>query len=526
MAEEPEQRPEQPDQQSWLRRWLSLGRQPRSGDIIAGQIGENARNIVVGKNVIQIGTLRVPRYLALAIAAGLALIAFSTAVLAWSASGAATRWGQPARMTGLFNIAVATFGEVNAAGQIKTTENGRRLSQWVYEALQTEYTKNDDLARLVNVQIWHGTPGLFGRTAEFDVLQGNDAPNQLAERVNAHLVIYGNINAQSTPPGLELKFFIAPQVRSEANSVIGSYIMGQPIPVMLPFDANNPVGNLATGDSLNTRAAALSLLTIGLTYELAGKYQKALDLFQQATTTLSKLEPGNGQEIPYFFMGREALFLGEEQTAEQAFQQALLASNQQSVRAQIGLGSVYLVRAQNLLVTPTLSLAQQQAAQAQLTQALTAYEQAVALAQQTGDPLMESIAQLAFASALRVQGQLYYQSNAYEAANQAYDQAIALLTSLTDSLAAGQQARFLAQAYQSLGAAYVQQADIYRLQNKMAARQQRLEQASTAFGDCIAQGKIAPFDEILRTKIIGAPQSGCQAQFAAVTQTLQASGSG
>ena len=39
-----------------------------TGDYIAGHIGENARNVAVGKNIIQIGSLQIPYYLAVIIA--------------------------------------------------------------------------------------------------------------------------------------------------------------------------------------------------------------------------------------------------------------------------------------------------------------------------------------------------------------------------------------------------------------------------------------------------------------------------
>ena len=327
MTQEPEPNQEKQASQSWLRRWLQRGRAQKAGDTIAAQIGESARNIVVGKNVIQIGTLQIPFYLAVIIAVGVGLITLSTAVIAFSSSGAATLRGQPAHMTGLFNIAVANFGELGTSSQINASADGNRLSQWIYEALQTE-TKNPDITKLIKVEIWRGTPGLFGRTAEFSALQDETAARQLAEKVNAHIVIYGNVDPKSNPPEIDLKFYIAPRLNSEANSLIGPYTMGRPIPVKLPFNRNDPVSSVATGDSLNTRSAALSLLTIGLTYELAGKYQKALDLFQQAEATLADLEPGNGQEIVEFFKGREALFLKKDGDAETAFRAALTTSNQ------------------------------------------------------------------------------------------------------------------------------------------------------------------------------------------------------
>ena len=146
MAEERKPDVDRPANQSWLSRRLPRPRPP--GDTISAQIGEDARNIVVGKNVIQIGTLQVPFYLAAIIAAGVLIIAGIALFNAlWPLL-------QPvARMSGQFNIAVAQFSEIDANGRERQTDNGLTLSRWVYDALKTEYSTNPTLGGLGSVEI-------------------------------------------------------------------------------------------------------------------------------------------------------------------------------------------------------------------------------------------------------------------------------------------------------------------------------------------------------------------------------------
>ena len=142
MAEERKPDVDQPDQQSWLRRLFQRRRVVQDGDTISAQIGEDARNIVVGKNVIQIGTLQIPFYLAAIIAAGMLIIAGIALFNAlWPLF-------QPvARMSGQFNIAVAQFSEIDPNGRERQTDNGLTLSRWVYDALKTEYATNPEIGR-------------------------------------------------------------------------------------------------------------------------------------------------------------------------------------------------------------------------------------------------------------------------------------------------------------------------------------------------------------------------------------------
>src|SRR4051794_430809 len=66
--------PNRPDEPNWLKRQLTR-RQNQSHDTIAAQVGEDAHNVVVGKNIIQnniqIGSIKLPVYLPVILVIGL-----------------------------------------------------------------------------------------------------------------------------------------------------------------------------------------------------------------------------------------------------------------------------------------------------------------------------------------------------------------------------------------------------------------------------------------------------------------------
>ncbi len=64
MAEKPS-KPDNKKSNTWLQRIFAQWKPRARGDHIAAQVGEGAKNVVVGKNIIQIGTLRVPIWFAM-----------------------------------------------------------------------------------------------------------------------------------------------------------------------------------------------------------------------------------------------------------------------------------------------------------------------------------------------------------------------------------------------------------------------------------------------------------------------------
>jgi hypothetical protein len=102
-----------------LRRILSkLDVRANHGDVIAGEVGEGARGVVIGKNIVQIGTLKVP-LLPLLLVPLILIGGFAAAFFAIRG---------PTRMDGSFNVAVAEFGqELRTRGELPR----RRVAQQV-----------------------------------------------------------------------------------------------------------------------------------------------------------------------------------------------------------------------------------------------------------------------------------------------------------------------------------------------------------------------------------------------------------
>jgi hypothetical protein len=134
------------------------------------------------------------------------------------------------------------------------------------------------------------------------------------------------------------------------------------------------------------------------------------------------------------------------------------------------------------------------------------------LAQQANDPLTEIIARLALAGAYRLQAETYKSVSTPDlaGADLLYKQAIAELRLVLDPLEQAEQHRLLAQAYSTLGAAYLQRGQLLEIQGARPAARAEYQAAREAYAGCLAQGEKAPEDQLLQSEIIADEQNGCQ----------------
>jgi tetratricopeptide (TPR) repeat protein len=301
-----------------------------------------------------------------------------------------------------------------------------------------------------------------------------------------------------------LEFYVKPRVRGESNLTIGRYQLGEPILVPEGFDSSDTLAKEALGSRVATRAAALFQLLLGLREDLLGRSESALSIFRQAETGLPNWQDqGEGKEILHFFIGRSALFLNRPDEAEEALKKAL-AIDPNYARAQIVLAGVEFRRIERLLHQPESPLQVEEVQQltVRMEGVIEGYQKGVELAGLAHDPLIEIIARLALASAYRLQGELFFWLQDDSQANRYFDLAIGEITPVLEPLNSAGQHRILAQAYQYLGAAHLQQAEILRRQGDATASQAAYQQARQAFAACIDQEAGAPEDEILRSAII------------------------
>ena len=423
----------------------------------------------------------------------------------------------PAQMTGQFRVAVADFGQVDDKAQVRRSQAGTLLSQWFFESLYAEYEQQPDVDLAQSVEVWHDSRTDTEQNVHLGVMRGDTfqdrqaAAAALAERIKAHMVIYGHLVTAGITQRLELEFYLSPLLNDETASVVGPHRLGKPIPLPIPFDADNPEVSILVNEKLQVRTQALFWLTLGLTSSSLGRSEQALKTLTRAEQELNHWPESDGKELLYFFIGREQLSLKQNQEAEAAFRRAL-AIDPAYARAQIGLGSTYLQRAR--AVAPRERLDEPQF----LEQALENHRLGLEFARQAAEPLVLAVATIASAKSHRLLGETVYVLDRFQDAQLAFDavldeteQAILLLNKT-------RQYRLLAQAYETRGAAFLQLGDILSRQEQTEAGRAHFEQAQTAYKACIEQGVKAPFDAFLQTIVI---EQGCLPFYAVAQEYAQ-----
>ncbi|PWH13357.1 MAG: hypothetical protein DDG60_10370 [Anaerolineae bacterium] len=409
----------------------------------------------------------------------------------------------PRQMTGIFNIAVAEFGELGADGILRPSKTGQQMSAWAVDYLR------HDLKDAPSLQLWPEEGGLF-RRARVPLVTAETA-EQTASQINASLLLYGYIDRRETPPRLALKFWVAPQAKYRFEDIQGSYGLGPPIRIA---DLENP-GPGIQGE-LGRQSSALAWVALGLAQEQLGQNQDALRFFQKA------VESAPDSALAQFFVGRASLFLSDLQSrereaywqsAESAFQTAI-GLDPRHARAYIGLGGVYFKRGASLL-DAALATGQPPDPQAArwAEQALAAYQQALDLKPdpaEYGNPVGE-VARLALGNAYRLKGAIAITAGDTDAATESIQAAINLLEPLVPFFEASARQheshrRYLAQAYEYLGLAYQWQGALLERNQAYDQALEAYQKSLAAFDGCIAQAKNT-LDLVIQTDIV---ENRCQ----------------
>jgi tetratricopeptide (TPR) repeat protein len=444
----------------------------------------------------------------------------------------------PAAMRGGFNIAVANFGEIDAAtGQVRESQAGQTLSQWLFEGLAAELERNRSIPLAGEILVWHDSQNDPAKNRAIGVIAGDSpqarqaAAAELAATLNAHMVIFGHyVTQENAEPGLDLEFYLSPLAsKDEFATITGSHSLGKTILLPASFNMEDPQVRIGVKETrLGPRGRAVFWLTVGLTQQLFGRSEQALETFEQAEQALADWPESDGKEILYFFLGREHLILGNVDAAQGFFEQAV-AVNPGYARAQVGLGSVFARRARE-----TVDPAARLQAPGYLSEALDRQEQGVALAVAAEEPVLEAVGRTALAKSYRLLGQTHYELDQLDAAAAALEQAIAEAGRASQLLSESQEHRLLAQAQETLGAANLQQANLWQRAGQLDEAKARAELARQAYQACIDQGRQAPFDEFLQQIVIAGQSAsgdvdgvrGCRPILTAVVEPLLAELSG
>jgi tetratricopeptide (TPR) repeat protein len=534
-----------PDDAAGLKHFIKNARQEanRGGDVNVAQVGEGAQveQIAVGRNILQakinIGALVVPVRFLLALLAVVFVLAFA----AWF-------YFVPARMPAdTTNIAVATFGQKDAQGNIQSSAQGAELSRWLFGKLQDEKT---GLPEGTTLTVWNDSMTFLEKRVPIGNVRTEQEAEALARSIGADMVIYGNLDVGQSPAAFTPQFFIL-QEKREADELSGSQPLGPQLFIGKPINELKPY----LDDQLQPRARALLWFAQGIGQDLLGNYHKAYQIFCQADRALAGWDDSQGRAILDYFLGREALFSGQNDdaarktltlpadqwgkckpfnaaadatdTAQEWFEQSAQLDPTYA-RAYFGIGQAHVQRANRLVRTVPQDQATRQTmlaqvaqtlntTRAELDQALGAFQKALTLLPPQGAPsLVDVKTRAAMGSAYILYGQTYILQDQYANATKAFAQAVDVLTPLIPQVDASQ-ARLLVQLNLNLGIAQRLRGHAFEAMNDPANAKRAYGAALPPLETCLALGANEKTDRFVQDTLL----PNCAQQRAEIQQAMQ-----
>ncbi len=433
----------------------------------------------------------------LAAIAGLSVLVIIVVVVVWGIAPALRPSGT---MDGIFNVAVAEFAEIGEDGKVvNTSTDGQLLSRWASEELQADFDQN---APELKTLLWHDSAALQReKNVRLGIVADAPAAAQLAQRLRAHVVIYGLIAPQSNGfATLQLNLYITSWFDRDSATFIGQYALGTPI----VLKHSNPGPEVQ--EALKKQVRGFAQVMIGLTYSQTNRPLEAISSLEKAQEYLEN------SEVVAYLLGQEYLFFSQQELADrernielarQAFVKSI-SLNPAYARASIGLGSVFFIQAQDTLAatySDQFSNSKEDAYRTVLDQIEPAIENYQRAIEQAGsgspdDNFLANAARLGLGASYRIKGEVLYRLGDNAGAQRWIAEAVTTLETAAQSLVDVPDYRVRAQVYQGLGAVYEWQASLHN--NDRAI----LQQALTAYDNCIEQGDLSPLDTFLRDEII------------------------
>ena len=243
-----------------------------------------------------------------------------------------------------FNVAVAEFASLDAAGQLAVTEESRELSDWLYRAIKAERdrlpaTQTFEIRGPDQVRaVWGTDPDARAANAK-----------GIAAQHNATLLIYGLVIAGDNGYRVQPEFHIQDSAFGYGSEVAGADRLGIAVPFEPPL--GQPGTLVGINETLDARAQALRHLVAGLDFYYLERYDEAWAAFRQA-----ELLPGwqaeEGKEVVYLLMAAARLRQYNTQEADVRYLSEALDAlaearqlNPDYARSYLGLGQVALLQA-------------------------------------------------------------------------------------------------------------------------------------------------------------------------------------
>ncbi|SRR6266545_2552388 len=251
----------------------------------------------------------------LALLVGVVIIGSTIFISAW--------WlRQPQRMTGNFNIAVAEFVQTGEAASVAPV-----VSQRIFSILEGQYK----LSSFEIVQVAHDKIGVITNAEE---------ASALARKINAHLVIYGDVTVLDDQVLVTPQFYVAEMQQSNVGEVNGEHKLAARISI--------PKKDLVTPanpalEKMQQSATTLIEFTKALVYLTAGRpgdLNLARESIDRAIAESHRYGDFEGKEVLYLFASDIARRRGELPKAQMYIDEAIHINDNYG-RAYIAEGNIY-----------------------------------------------------------------------------------------------------------------------------------------------------------------------------------------
>jgi len=220
----------------------------------------------------------------------------------------AWQWTHPEKMTGEFRIAVAGF---DAIGDSDSADIGKELSLSVYNKINDSLS---DLKADYDINIW--SPDQVGKISGTTPAERSTSAQEIAQRIDANVVIYGFVDATKPIWQVTPEFYIASKNAFQAEEITGQYQLGEPFTLK---GQENAARRLELKTKFSARSQVISKVTIGLLYYSIQDYERALEVYKSAET-ISGWEDSQGKEVLYLLMGNAASKAYQLDATDQAYQ--------------------------------------------------------------------------------------------------------------------------------------------------------------------------------------------------------------
>ncbi len=233
----------------------------------------------------------------------------------------------PQFIPGDFRIAVAGF---SVKGRPEQADLGLEMAAGVHLHLE-ENLQGFDIQGIVTV--WG--PDQVGVIQAGDAGQRAIKAQELAEKLRADIVVYGEIDTTQPVWRVTPEFYISAENLHEAEEIAGQHALGSTFPLS---GRSNFSGRVEIGTQMSSRTRVLAAITAGLYLYSDRLYLPAFDAFQLAEN-MEGWEDEQDKRVVYLLAGNAAAQGNELELAETYYNRALELDSEYS-RGYIGLASV------------------------------------------------------------------------------------------------------------------------------------------------------------------------------------------